>query len=65
MYSSVKNRMQCLNSQAGLATRRPLPPITLLFQHLDRVPSPESDLIRVLLIDAIKSVKVTIVYLDG
>lgn len=41
----------CFDSQAGLAARGSLPPIALLFQHLNRVPSPESDLVRVLSVD--------------
>lgn len=38
----------CVHSQAGLATRGPLPPIALLLHHFYRVPGPEPDLVRIL-----------------
>lgn len=47
-WSTSDTSLGMFDSQAGLATRGPFPPIALLLQHLDRVPSPETDLVRVL-----------------
>ncbi len=49
MYAS-RNIFRCgdgasFDLQADLAVHSPLPPIALLFQHLDHVPRPESYLV--------------------